>query len=68
MFELNKLWVVEWSESQQSFHIDTIEKMLKRNTSAFLSERKTDYKPLAFAESQDEAIELRKQLDRSHEE
>ena len=64
MENFNKSWVVEWSESQQSYHIDTIEKMLNRNINAFANGRKTDYKPLIFAESQSEAVKLKKQLAR----
>ena len=59
MEKVNALWVVEWSESQKSFHIDTLEKTLKRNTSAFIDKRKTDYKPLALASSQSEATKLK---------
>ncbi|WP_240224556.1 hypothetical protein [Rheinheimera hassiensis] len=51
-------WVVEWSEIQQQFHVDTLETTLKRNLQAFINDRPSQYVILCIADSQDQAHEL----------
>lgn len=55
-------WVVEWSEIQQEFHIDTLEKTLERNLSAFRSDRKSQYVILCIADGQKQANQFFRQL------
>lgn len=43
-----KIWVVEWSERQKRFHLNEIDKMLKRNMRSFLQKDELDWRPLAM--------------------
>jgi hypothetical protein len=60
-------FVVEWSHSQQCFHIEKVADMLKHNIGQCMQNRGPDYIPLSFFDSYDEAskfidlIERRKQ-------
>lgn len=55
-------WVVEWSEIQQEFHVDTLEITLDRNMRAFFSDRPSQYVILCIAEDQEQAHQLCGQL------
>lgn len=50
-----KDWVIEWSEQQQSFHIDKTQQTLDRNKRAYFSSKATQYIILDFADTIEEA-------------
>jgi hypothetical protein len=50
-------WVVNWSERQQCFHVETVEEMLLRNRDNFEHHEEVDFVPLRFADSIKEANE-----------
>ena len=67
--DLKNTWVLEWSELNNDFHIDTLDYTIQRNQIAYYnsnsnSNKKNDYKILALAASQDEAVEIRKQIEK----
>jgi len=49
----NKIWVLEWSSRQATFHIQTVDKMLTRNMETYLQRRNadSDWIVVAVAES-----------------
>ncbi|NUZ10061.1 hypothetical protein HUZ36_04640 [Pseudoalteromonas sp. McH1-7] len=51
---LNK-WVVVWSEQQQCFNYETVERMLNSNINSFKRQKANQYVPLAFFDSAEEA-------------
>ena len=51
-------WVVEWSPRQAQFHIDTIANMLARNKSSMAKRVPTDFFPIAFCESTEQAEDV----------
>lgn len=55
-------WVVEWSQIQQNFHVDTLEKTLERNLRAFKNDRPSQYVVLCIADSMEQANELCSEL------
>lgn len=52
---MNDLWVAEYSVSQGCFHIHTVESMMKKNLSAIVERRSSDYLPFAVCKNSDEA-------------
>jgi hypothetical protein len=58
----SKIWVVEWSDRQQQFNVNTLDCSLRSNSRAFIEERRMDYIPIAVAHSMDEAHELLEEL------
>jgi len=50
-----EVWVVEWSESQQCFHVDLLDKSLETNTRNYLEGRKTDFVPIGVFATAEEA-------------
>lgn len=52
---MKELWTVEWSGSQQCFHVDTLEKTLSQNLQAYAEGRVNDYQILGIVKSQADA-------------
>lgn len=52
----NEMFVVEYSVSQGTFHIETVKDMLKTNIEIALRETAVDYIPLFFTATKDEAV------------
>jgi hypothetical protein len=50
-------YVVNWSERQKCFHVETVEQMLFRNRQNFDQSVEIDFVPLSFAASITEANE-----------
>jgi hypothetical protein len=48
-------WVVNWSERQKCFHVETVEDMLLRNRRSFEQQTEVDFVPMCFATSFKEA-------------
>ncbi|WP_405127961.1 hypothetical protein [Pseudoalteromonas sp. PB2-1] len=59
---INSNWVVLWSEQQQCFHYETVEKMLESNISSFKRCKPNQYVPLAFFKSDKDARQAIKKL------
>ena len=57
--------VLLWSPRQQSFHIETVEEMLRANWGAFYYQEwhETDWVVLAFADTPNELHELRRSME-----
>jgi len=53
-----KQHVVNWSEQQKCFHIETVEEMLARNQDNFEHCAQVDFTPIAFAASFSEANKI----------
>lgn len=58
----NDLYVLQYSESQGCFHIETVGLMLDKNLGIYLNRRKVDYIPLAIAATVDELRQIRERL------
>ena len=56
-------YVVEFSHSQKTFHVDTYERMLKSNLSAFTRQRPSDWIPLGFFSTAEEASAFVNRID-----
>lgn len=52
---MNELYVLEWSQKQKCFHIETLDEMQKRNFAAFRENRNTEYIPIMLCESRKDA-------------
>jgi uncharacterized protein (DUF924 family) len=50
-------YVVNWSERQKCFHVETVEEMIFRNRLCFDESVEVDFVPLSFAASSTEAHE-----------
>ena len=50
-------YVVNWSERQKCFHVETVEEMLLRNRLNFDQSSEVDFVPLSFAATSTEAHE-----------
>jgi hypothetical protein len=61
---MENLWTVEWSQSQQCFHIDALQKTITRNIAAFMHNRSNDYQLLYIAKSQEKASEAIAKLEK----
>lgn len=62
------LWVVEWSDAQQCYHIDLMHKCVANNMGAFINNRPIQYSIIAVCETEKEADEWFEKLDRAKEE
>lgn len=58
----NELWSVEWSDSQECFHIDWLKKIIGKNLECFLEQRKSDWVLLSVFNSHKEAHDFVKIL------
>lgn len=43
----NELWLLEWSETYQVFHIHTLREALEKNRRAYLNRHAMDWQPIA---------------------
>jgi len=59
---INSNWVVLWSEQQQCFHYEKVERMLESNIRSFKRCQPNQYVPLAFFESDKDARQAIKKL------
>jgi len=55
-------WVVEWSEEQKEFHIDTLQSSIERNRRAYFLGRKAQYIIVSLANDIHHAGEICEQL------
>jgi hypothetical protein len=63
MINFSEYYVLEFSLTQNAWHIDTLERTLKRNMGWFLKGPKgNDYKILAISKNEDELREIKKML------
>jgi RPA family protein len=63
MINFSEYYVLEFSLTQNAWHIDTLERTLKRNMRWFLKGPKgNDYKILAVSKNKDELREIEKML------
>lgn len=46
VMEMEPLWVLLWSQSQNALHLEPLEDMQKANVEAFTENRRMDYVPL----------------------
>lgn len=53
----NEYWVVEYSFSQNAFHVDLLTNAIKNNLSCFISKKENDYQILAICNSYEKATE-----------
>jgi len=63
-----KKWSVEYSISQDCFHVDDLERILKSNTVDMFLKHENDYKIIAIFETQKEANEFADECRRKIEE
>jgi hypothetical protein len=66
--ELDQLYVVEWSERQNVFHVHQVEAMLRKNLQCYLHQRDADHSDwmvLALTESYDKAQDIVQRLKES---
>ena len=56
--KLSETFVIEFSKSQNCFHVHTLEDMVTVNTKNILTNKKTDYLPIGVAETRKEASEF----------
>lgn len=66
VFKLKERYFVEYSVSQQCFHIDTVNRTFMKNLELALNNISNDYQVIAIAENYDEAnnivYKVRKEL------
>ena len=60
--EFNKLFVVEYSVEQDAFNVRTVNEMLEINRTNLARRISSDYSPIAFTATYDDAIALSKSL------
>lgn len=58
MMDFKKLWVAEWSEKQQAFHVDTLEECIKNGLLNYFHPWGSDWTLLGVFENQHDAHEL----------
>lgn len=51
-------WVVEWSKSQQAFHVTSRNDVAESNTKRIDGQHNTDYRPIAFCRTHEEACAI----------
>ena len=56
--QIKDWWVVEWSPSQEQFHIQTVAHMLSYNIIAMAKRTPIDYFPIAFCADMEQANEI----------
>jgi hypothetical protein len=59
---IEELYLVEWSEHLQSFHIEKIKQILKNNLHAYIHNRQIEHFPIAIAHNYEEAQAIAKLL------
>lgn len=62
MVKLIGTWVVEWSEEQKAFHVETLSNMLFKNTQAFIEKRQIQFVCVGVAQTREEANEIIEKL------
>lgn len=55
---MNEVWAVEYSNTQKSFHIDTIERVIELNQRDMIAGRESTYCIVALCRSQQECHSL----------
>jgi len=63
---LNKLWVVEWSPTQEMTHVDKLSKALESSLKHCLKKNHNDFRIVAIADSCDEANEIAEKIKGKH--
>jgi hypothetical protein len=61
---IDDLYLVEWSNEQQCFHVDKTKKILRNNIYALLRNRHADFFTVAISDSYEEAKAMAKLLER----
>jgi hypothetical protein len=61
---MNNQYIIEWSETQDLFHVHTPEEMFEKNLRAFYNRLKLDWQPIAVAADFDEACKIINILER----
>lgn len=56
--KLENLWVLEWSISQKAFHVDSMTKILKKNTIDMNAQQSSTWIPVAVSRDPKELVEL----------
>ena len=54
IMKIPKLQVIEFSNSQQAFHVQTLAEMLRDNLQMFHGRSRTDYYPIGICETDEE--------------
>lgn len=60
--EADDIWVVEYSESQKCFHVETIKEMVDRNIDLMFKSKLVDYVPLMLSPGIHEANQFIEKL------
>ena len=60
---IEELFLVQWSEKQQVFHVDKIKQILKNNHHSYIQNREIEYFPVAIAHTYEEAETIAKLLE-----
>jgi hypothetical protein len=60
--EFNKLFVVEYSVEQNAFNVRTVNEMLEVNRKNLARRMSSDYAPIAFTATYDDAVSLSNSL------
>ena len=58
--EMNGMFVVEWNRRQRQFQIQPLGETLKANLLAAVNGRDSGYRPLAIAQTKEEALNMSK--------
>lgn len=56
--EYKKMWVVEWSEVQKEFHIDTLSTAVEASIDDYFLKKASDWRILAIVNTNEEATRL----------
>ena len=62
--KIEDLYLVEWSDQQQCFHVDKTRKILRNNISDLLRNRHSEFFTVAISDNYEEAIAIAKLLER----
>ena len=60
---IEELYLIQWSEKQQVFHVDKIKQILKNNLHSYIRNREIEYFPVAIAHTYEEAETIAKLLE-----
>jgi hypothetical protein len=58
MIALNQIQVVEFSVSQNAYHVETMDEMLKTNLGAIENKKSIDYVPIGFFDNYESAAKF----------
>lgn len=61
-------WVVEWSDAQECYHIDTLSKSIAGNMRSFINKWPLQYTIIAICDSPEEADQWFEKLDKARNE